>query len=251
MAVDFFHRLIVRGPREDVRAFRRQIYREYPRSIGKKSWTEIVPFSFTKLYEIAPAARRIDPEVPYDPYELSSWPIRRIGRNQGEVRYQFQTRNMEMIELIRVLARALPSLTFTLATLCFDDSSIEVYRLKGGRTQNWQIPQRRKDFFWSRARIKFGLVGDDVYDNDDADHWVEEEMLYEALSHWDEDRTTAHSHRRRRYRWWNNPPLRDLATERQFLLYEIDKKLSSKVSKRKSSASVGYTAPKGKSKSRR
>ena len=121
MAVDYLHRLIIRGPREDVRAFRRQIYREYPRRIARKSWTEIVPFSFTALYEIAPAASRIEPEAPDDPYELSAWPVRRVGSNKAEVRYQFQTRNLEMVGLIRVLSRALPSLTFTLATLprCF------------------------------------------------------------------------------------------------------------------------------------
>ena len=215
MAVDYFHRLIIRGPQQDVRAFRRQIYREYPRSIGRQSWTEIVPFCFTALYEMAPAACRIEPEAPGDPYELSAWPVRRISRNQAEIRYQFQTRNLEMVSLIRVLTRALPSLTFTLVTLCLDDSSIEVNRLKGGSTQKWAIPKRRQDFHWDRARIKFGLAGDDVYDNDDADRWATEEMLHEALTHWNEDGAAAHPHQRGRYRWWNQLPLRDLATERQ------------------------------------
>ena len=105
----------------------------------------------------------------------------RVTRNQAEVRYQFQTRNLEMIGLIRVLSSALPSLTFTLATLCLDHSSIEVYRHKVGRTQKWALPQRRRGFHWSRARIKFGLAGDDVYENDDAEHWAEEEMLHEAF----------------------------------------------------------------------
>jgi len=195
MAVDFLHRLIIRGPHAAVRAFRRQIYREYTRSIDNQSWTEIVPFSFTALYEMAPASRRIEPEIPCDPYELSSWRVRRIDRNQSEVRYQFQTRNMEMIDLIRVLSRVLPSLTFTLATLCFDDSDIEVYRLRGGSTRRWEIPQRRRDFFWNRARIKFSLAGDDVYDDDDAERWAEEEMLHEALNHWDDDSAAAHPYR--------------------------------------------------------
>lgn len=67
MAVDYLHRLIIRGPGEDVRAFRRQIYREHPRKLGRKSWTEMVPFCFMALYELAPAARRIAPNPPYDP----------------------------------------------------------------------------------------------------------------------------------------------------------------------------------------
>lgn len=251
MAVDYLHRLIIRGPHQDIRAFRRQIYREYPRSIGRKSWTEIVPFSFTALYEMAPAASRIEPEAPADPYELSAWPVRRVGPNQANVRYQFQTRNLEMIDLIQVLSAALPSLTFTLATLCLDASSIEVYRLKDGRMQKWALPQRRRDFHWSRARIKFGLAGDDVYENDDAEHWAEEEMLHEALTHWEEGSAAAHSSRRSRYRWWNRLPLRDLATEQQLLLYEISQKLRSKSPRSKSSVRASVRRRKKGIKSKR
>lgn len=196
MAVDFFHRLIVRGSQADVRAFGRRIYRQYPRSIGKDSWTEIAPFSFAALYEIAPAARRVESEIPADPYELCAWPVRRIGRNKAEIRYQFQTRNLEMVGLIRALSQALPSLTFTLATLCLDDSEIEAYRLKGGRMKKWIVPEDRRDFYWDRAPTKFGLAGEEAYDNEDAEHWVEEEMLHEALNHWDNGGNRRHSRRR-------------------------------------------------------
>jgi hypothetical protein len=251
MAVDFFHRLIVRGRYEDVRTFRRQIYRQYPRSIGRQSWTEIVPFSFAALYEMAPAAHRIEPSVPGDPYELSAWRIRRINRSQAEVRYQFQTRNMELVCLIRVLSAVQPSLTFTLVTLCLDDSSIEVYRLKSGRTRKWVLPRRRRDFPWNRARIKFGLAGNDVYEDDDAENWAEEEMLHEALTHWDEDSAAAHSSQRSRYQWWNRLPLRDLATEQQLFVYEFAEKLRSKAPKNKSSASTSARRRKEKTKSRR
>jgi hypothetical protein len=235
MAVDYWHRLIIRGTHENVRAFRREIYCEYPRSIARKSWTEIVPFSFAALYAMAPGARRIEPEVPIDPYDLSAWPVRRIGQTRAEVRYQFHTRNLEMVGLIRVLSGALPSLTFTLTTLCLDDSSIEAYRLKGGSTKKWSLPQRRRDFHWSRARIKFGLTGEDVYDDDDAEHWAEEEMLHEAVTHWEKDSAAAHSSRRIRYQWWNRLPLRDLATERQLAIYEISQKLNPKAPRSKSS----------------
>ena len=125
MAVDYFHRLLVAGTTDDVRAFRRRMYREYPRTVGGKSWNEVVPFCFEALYELAPAARRVEPEVPCDPYELSAWPLRRIRARLAEVRYQFQTRNLEMDGLLRALSRALPSLTFTLTTLCLDTSSVE------------------------------------------------------------------------------------------------------------------------------
>ena len=235
MAVDYFHRLIVRGSAKDIRTFRRQIYRRYPRTIGRKSWIEIVPFSFAALYEIAPAARRIEEEVPSDAYDMSAWPVRRIGRTQAEVRYQFHTRNLEMADLIRVLARARPALTFTLLTFCLDDSSIELYRFTGGRSKKWESPEARREFHWDRARIKFGLAGDDVYDDEEAEHWAEEEMLHEALTHWDKGNADEHSSRQRRYQWWNRSPLRDLATEQQLFAYEIAEKLKSKTPRGKPS----------------
>ena len=126
MAVDYFHRLLISGSHQHVRAFRRDIYREYPRSLADQTWTEIVPFSFAALYDLAPDARRVDRSIPHDPYELSTWPVRAISRHRAEVRYQFQTRNLEFVNLLRPLARVLPKLTFTLTTLCLDDSSIDL-----------------------------------------------------------------------------------------------------------------------------
>ena len=226
MAVDYFHRLIVRGPRKDVLTFRREIYRRFPRKIGRKSWIEIVPFSFEALYTIAPAARRFEPEVPCDPYDLSSWPIRPIGRSQAEIRYQFHTRNLEMADLIRVLSRARPALSFTLLTFCLDDMSIELYRFGNGRRKKWNYPEGRREIHWDRARAKFGLAGDDVYDDDDAQEWAEEEMLGEALAHW------VGRAQSRRYDWWNRPALRDLATEQMLFAYELAEE--SKAPRRKS-----------------
>mgnify|MGYP003336636391 FL=1 len=91
MSVDYFHRLRVYGTRHDVRDFRNRIYREYPRTIAGETWTEIVPFSFAALYDLAPAARDVEAEVPFDPYELSAWPIRTLSGQRAEIRYQLQT----------------------------------------------------------------------------------------------------------------------------------------------------------------
>jgi hypothetical protein len=194
---------------------------------------EIVPFSFGALYEIAPSARRIEPEVPRDAYDMSAWPIRRIGRTQAEVRYKFHTRNLEMADLIRVLARARPALTFTLLTFCLDDMSIELYRFSGGRTKKWEYPEGRREFHWDRARAKFGLSGDDVYDDEEAEHWAEEEMLHEALNHWEAGRGKTQPSRDRPYDWWNRPPLRDLMTEKQLFILELEEKLRSEPTRRK------------------
>jgi hypothetical protein len=221
MAIDYFHRVRVSGTPEDVRDFRKRIYREYPRTVAGETWTEIVPFSFAALYDLAPAARKIEPEVPRDPYDLRAWPVRRLDDQRAQIRYQLHTRSLELIEFLRQLARALPRLTFTLTTLCVDFSSIESYRLHGRKEQTWVLPNHRQDFHWDRARKKFKLVGDEVYDDDDARHWAEEEMLTEAFSHWDNDGRVRRAGAPRRYRWWNAIPLRDLDTERELFLLEL------------------------------
>ena len=221
MAVDYFHRLLVSGKPADVRAFRDAIHRGYPRSIAGETWTEIVPFSFAGLYELAPAARRVEPEIPDDPYDLSAWPVRTVKGERAEIRYQMHTRNLKLIDFLRPLARALPRLTFTLSTLCFDDSSVESYRLHGRREQRWMLPDRRQDVHWERAWKKFKLAGDERYEDDEAEHWVEQEMLTEAFSHWDEAGRVRRGRAPRRYRWWNTVPLRDLDTERKLSLLEM------------------------------
>jgi hypothetical protein len=142
-----------------------------------------VPFSFAALYDIAPRARTFEAEVPYDAYELAAWPVTRVGKRDAMVRYQFQTRSLEMAPLIRVLGRAVPGVTFTLVTFCLGDSSIESYRFQAGRQRKWIVSQRVRDRHWERARRKFGLQGDDVYDEDDAERSAEEEMLSDALNH--------------------------------------------------------------------
>ena len=200
-------------------AFRRAMHREYPRTIAGETWTEIVPFSFSGLYDIAPDARRVEAEIPFDPYELSAWPVRTVDR-RSEVRYQFQTRNLELVDLVRLLARATPRLTFTLTTLCLDDSSIESYRFSGRAEKTWLLPDDRRNFHWERARKRFRLVGDEVYDDHEAERWAEEEMLAEAFSHWDESGRVRKSRPPTRYRWWNAVRLRDLETERKLSLLE-------------------------------
>ena len=56
---------------------------------------------------------------------------------------------------------------------------------------------------------------------EEAEHWVEQEMLAEAFSHWDEAGRVRRGRAPRRYRWWNAMPLRDLDTERKLCLAEM------------------------------
>ena len=219
MAVDYFHRIVVTGDAKRVGRLARQLHRDYPRTVAGETWTEVVPFSFAALYEMDPRARRIEHEIPSDPYELSTWPVRVSAGGKAALRYQFQTRNMELAPFIRLLAAVQPKLDFTLVTLWLDDSSIESRFFSGGKSRTWTLPERLRTSWWDKARKKFRLKGDDVYDDDDAERWAEEQMLAEALGHW----RTSESERARvkRYRWWNQLRLRDLDTERQLALYAV------------------------------
>jgi len=98
-----------------------------------------------------------------------------------------------MAPLIRVLARAVPDLTFTLATLCIDDSSIASYQFEAGRQRQWTVPERVREAHWDRARRKFKLAGDDVYLDDEAELWAEDAIMTEALRRLDDERLLARS----------------------------------------------------------
>jgi hypothetical protein len=54
MAVDYFHWLIVRGPRPQLLILRRRLARTWSRRVGRRTWTEEAPFSFAALFR-APA----------------------------------------------------------------------------------------------------------------------------------------------------------------------------------------------------
>lgn len=131
-----------------------------------------------------------------------------------------------MSGFVRVLSRALPSLGFTLLTWCLDDDSVDVRRAVRGKLETWWQPGARHEFHWSRARKKFGLPGDAVYEDDEAREWAERNMLDEALGHWDDAGRIARAYRPRRYEWWNRPRLRDLRDEQKLFMLEYSEALS-------------------------
>jgi hypothetical protein len=223
MAVDFLHRLVIEGRPDPVRAFHRAMRKRVVRSLRRKQWTEDIPFSFERLYEIAPGARKVEREIPYDPYDVRTWPVRRLDSRHAEVRYQFHTRNLEMVALVRVLSRTFPRLVMTLVTMCLDDSDVESYRVARGSVRKWKVPETRRETHWVAARKKFRLAGDEVYDDDDATRYAEERIMAEALDHW---QPPSHRARPRRRQWWNVEPVRDLAEEREIAFAEISDALA-------------------------
>ncbi len=223
MAVDYFHRLVVAGPRGTVERFRNELRQTVRRSIGTYKWRETIPFSFARLYEVAPAAVRIFKDVPRSPYDMSVWPIRQLPGRRAEVRYKFHTRSLEMLPYVRVLSREFSALTFVLVISCTDDGSTDSYRVCSGRVRTWILPEARHAVHWERARQEFKLTGVNVYKNDRARSSSEEGMREEALAHW--ERGTG-APRRRADCWDNLRVSRDLETERGILMAEFSSSLA-------------------------
>jgi hypothetical protein len=182
MAVNFFNRLIVSGPRDQVLDFCTRAERTFERSVGDVGWTEHYPISFTALQKIAPIFPA-DEEI-WDPYNISVWPVTSISPRRVEVRYQFETRTVDLSSALRRLSRKLPGLTFRLMILCLDDGDVDTWQMRAGKMRSRHVSDRRRERHWDAARRKFHLDGDEVYDDDDAMHFAEERMCAEALGSW-------------------------------------------------------------------
>jgi hypothetical protein len=157
-------------------------------------------------------------EGPIEPYDIRVWPIRRRSSNQLEVRYQLHTRNAELVGFLRVLSRTFSRLTLRLSTLYLDDTEFVGFLVRDGKVDRWRLPKKRRDFHWDRARKKFKLAGDDVYDDDDAELFAEDRMQEEVLDHWEPQQSS--SSRARPRNWWNRPVVRDFMEQRRLDLIE-------------------------------
>jgi hypothetical protein len=214
MAVDYYHQLLVEGSPADVRSFRRSMWREFPRTVGRKTWTEVVPFSFGSLYMLAPDARRIFREPPGDPFELSVWPIRRLAPGVAEVRYRFHTRGLKMKELLQALSRALPAMVFTLSRLCLDTDEVDAYRLRAGKSRHWSASRRLYRKYTKRERARLKGVSEDV--DCDAEEAAVQVLLDMGLFRWRKGGSV------RRLRWWDQEIFRELRVERDLFMVEVD-----------------------------
>jgi hypothetical protein len=183
MAVNFFNRLIVSGPHADVLDFQTRAERTYERTAGEETWTEYLPLSFTSLQEITPIFP--EDELPFDPYEIAEWPVKRVSPRRAEVRYQFETRAVDLSPALKRLSRKLSRLTFRLMTLCLDDGDVETWEIRSGKMRYRCLSARRHEFHWAAARRKFGLEGREVYADDDATRFAELRMCEEALGSWE------------------------------------------------------------------
>jgi hypothetical protein len=166
----------------------------------------------------------MEPDIPFDPYDLSVWPIASLPQGRAQVRYRFQTRNLEMRNFLVPLSRKFGRLVFVLVTFCLDDGGIISYLIQNGRVRQYTLSEARNEWHWSQARTRFHIAGDEVYQHDEARFFAEENMIKEALGHWDGLRKPPRiktQHDRRTDDWWNAPRVRDIGLERVIAISEV------------------------------
>jgi hypothetical protein len=228
MSITYLNRLLVVGTPNQVKSFRDTMRRTVHRRIGRKSWDEQVPFSLERLATITGMP---DPEnYAEEPYTMSAWPIRRVTPRRAEIRYQFETMNLEMPPPIKRLSRRMPGLNFRLLVHCLDDDSPESFEIRAGRVRTHSLSDQSREQYWQAAGKKFGLSGDDIYDDDEVTFFAEERMREDVLNIWETPKTV------RRRDWWNRPAIRLMMDEMELAVLEIGEALSKTPSKDKQPA---------------
>lgn len=210
MAVDFFHFLVVSGPRADVVDFAHRIALVVTRRVAGVNVRLTVPFSFESLY--AMARMKEDDERPGEPFDMTRWGIVRRGAH-AEVRYRFHTRNLELAPLLKPLSKRVPRLTFALVTRCLDDNDFGAYTIRSGKQRgNWLGDEWRAPFYERVARER-GIALEEVYEDDDleatAEWWMTDAAVQIATG------------TDRRYDWRSGRVYRDFENERADAMLEF------------------------------
>ena len=215
MSVTYLNRLVVSGSPARVAAFRDTMKRTLNRKAGPQRWRERVPFSLKTAARLTGIA---DPEeYEYEPYQMSAWPMRLIAQRHAEVRYQFETRNVEISDLVALLSKRFPNVTLVLGIHCLDDDSPYSFHMQAGRVRRKTLSDAVRETYWQAARKHFKLPADDdeFYHDDDVVEMAEGRMFDSVMNHW--EKTSPGPQRS----WWNQPAIRSLDDERTFAMVEL------------------------------
>jgi hypothetical protein len=209
VAVDYFHFLVVSGPRPAVDDFVHRIALVVTRRVAGVSGRQTVPFSFESLYAMA---RMKDDDEPGESFDMTRWGIVRRGA-QAEVRYRFHTRNVELHPLLKPLSKRLPRLTFALVTQCLDDNDFGAFTIRKGKQRGDWLGDDWRTPFYERAARQYKMTLDEVYEDDDVEAVAEWWMTDAAVQI-----ATGTS---RRYDWRSGRVYRDLEDERATAMLEL------------------------------
>ena len=208
MAVDYYHFLVVSGPRPAVTDFVHRIAPVVDRRVAGKVDRQEVPFSFESMYAIA----KIKGDHPGEAFDMMRWPIVRRGRG-AEVRYRFHTRSVELHPLLKRLSKVTPHLAYALVTLCLDDGDFGHYAIKKGSVRGKWLGEEWRMPFYERVAGRKKVTLEDVYDDADLTAEAESEMRDAAMQ--------IATGSDRRYRWTGGQIYRDLWDERANMMEEF------------------------------
>jgi len=216
MSTTYLNRLLVIGTPGRVNAFRDTMRLTLKRRVGQTSWDEQVPFSLERL---AAVTRMRGPgNYVVEPYSMSAWPIRQVTARRAEIRYQFETIDLEMPPPIKRLSRHMPDLTFRLMMHCLDDDCPQSFEMRAGALRKRSLSDDQRQQYWQAAGEKCGLSGDAIYDDDVATFIAEEQMREDVLNVW----VTGKAPRRN---WWNRPKRRLLMDEKEWAVIDLEEPL--------------------------
>jgi hypothetical protein len=208
LAVDYFHYLIVSGPRNAVADFAHRIALVVTRRVAGKTARQTVPFSFESMYAIG----RLKGDSRGEAFDMTRWPIVTRGR-VAEVRYRFHARSVEIHPLLKRLSKATPRLIYTLVTHCLDDNDFGHFTISHGRLRGKWLGDDWRTPFYERAAQKYKLTLDEVYEDDGvcdvAERWMRDAAMQIA---------TGTS---RRYDWGGGRTYRDFEDERAAFMLEL------------------------------
>jgi hypothetical protein len=214
VAVDYFHFLVVSGPRPAVDDFVHRIALVVTRRVAGVSGRQTVPFSFESLYAMA---RMKKDDQPGDPLDMTRWGVVQRGRS-AEVRYRFHTRNAELHPLLKRLSKHVPRLTFALVSRCLDDNDFGAFTIRKGKQRGDRLGDDWRTPFYERAARQYNMTLDEVYEDDDVEAVAEWWMTDAAVQI-----ATGTNHR---YDWRSGRVYRDLEDERANAMRELVQAMS-------------------------
>jgi hypothetical protein len=176
VAVDYFHYLVVSGPRAAVNDFVYRIALVADRRVAGTNVRQTVPFSFESLYAIA----GIKDDLPGEAFDMTRWPIAPRQR-LAEVRYRLHTRSLELHPLLKRLSKRVPRLTFALVTRCLDDNDFAAFTIHNGTLRGKWLGDDWRTPFYERAAIKYQMPLDEVYEDDLIESFAESWMTDAAM----------------------------------------------------------------------
>jgi hypothetical protein len=191
-----FNRIAIMGTRSKVLQFRDDARRRLSPALKKLLRVPYVAFSLEHLFSKNRLPAPSPDGIPFDAYQdgkdtwaghyftsrlpLAEW------HGYARIEYRVEVKNYEIYNLLIPLSRAYAELCFVDSEISLDSGEINAMYVARGRCSRWALPEDRCNAHWQRAAKENGVAKlDDAYEDDSVRSDAEENMLAEAMAHWD------------------------------------------------------------------